>query len=169
MNIFYLDGDAAVAASYHCDQHVRKMIVECGQILAAAADRAKCYEPWMMKVAYRSHPCTIWVADHPNNAFYVGRLALYLREELTKRFPKNKHMEDTVNKAYDTALALIKDGKFTWLGIPVAKAMPDVCKVPGQPVTAYRQYYYYKNAQWVSEGKKPMTWAGSAVFPFKSI
>ncbi len=165
MNIFYLHENPAKAAEFHCDQHVRKMIIECGQILAAAADRAKCHEPWMMKVAYRSHPCTIWVADHSNNACYVGRLALYLGAELTKRFPKGKQMEDTLKKAYDTAHALINNGKFTELGIPVAQAMYDSCKVPGNPVTAYRNYYKQKDIEWSFEGR-PMKWCGKTVCPF---
>lgn len=36
MNIFYLDRDPALAARYHCDKHVIKMILETGQLLSTA-------------------------------------------------------------------------------------------------------------------------------------
>jgi hypothetical protein len=36
MNIFYLDHDPALAAQYHCDKHVVKMILELGQLLSTA-------------------------------------------------------------------------------------------------------------------------------------
>ena len=36
MNIFRLDDDPAVAAYFHCDKHVGKMLIESCQMLAAA-------------------------------------------------------------------------------------------------------------------------------------
>ena len=36
MNIFYLDSDPRIAAKYHCDKHVVKMILESGQMLSTA-------------------------------------------------------------------------------------------------------------------------------------
>ena len=36
MNIFYLHTDTEIAAAYHCDKHVVKMIVEYAQILSTA-------------------------------------------------------------------------------------------------------------------------------------
>lgn len=34
MNIFYLDKDPRIAASYHCDKHVVKMVSETAQLLS---------------------------------------------------------------------------------------------------------------------------------------
>ena len=36
MNIFILDEDPSVAAQYHCDKHVVKMVLETAQMLSAA-------------------------------------------------------------------------------------------------------------------------------------
>ena len=36
MNIFYLDRDAKLAAQYHCDKHVVKMIIEYAQLMSTA-------------------------------------------------------------------------------------------------------------------------------------
>jgi len=36
MNIFYLHKDPDICASYHCDKHVLKMIIEYAQLLSTA-------------------------------------------------------------------------------------------------------------------------------------
>ena len=36
MNIFFLDTDPKTSASYHCDKHVVKMIIESAQLLSTA-------------------------------------------------------------------------------------------------------------------------------------
>ena len=45
MNIFVLDRDPEVAARYHCDKHVCKMILEAGQMLCTAH-----WVAWMKKL-----------------------------------------------------------------------------------------------------------------------
>ena len=39
MNIFLLDKDPKIAAQYHCDKHVVKMILESAQMLCSAYQR----------------------------------------------------------------------------------------------------------------------------------
>lgn len=46
MNIFYLDRDPALAARYHCDKHVVKMILELGQLLSTAHRILTTEETW---------------------------------------------------------------------------------------------------------------------------
>ena len=36
MNIFFIDRDPVLAARYHCDKHVPKMIVEYAQLMSTA-------------------------------------------------------------------------------------------------------------------------------------
>ena len=36
MNIFFIDRDPVLAARYHCDKHVYKMIVEYAQLMSTA-------------------------------------------------------------------------------------------------------------------------------------
>lgn len=36
MNVFYLDRDPVVSAEYHCDAHLRKMLIEYAQMLSTA-------------------------------------------------------------------------------------------------------------------------------------
>ena len=67
MNIFVLDRDPEVAARYHCDKHVCKMILEAGQMLCTAH-----WVAWMKKL------------DIKKSDFKRVR---DLKEELKKRVP----------------------------------------------------------------------------------
>lgn len=75
MNIFYLDEDPIQAASYLCDIHVRKMIVESSQLLANAysVEQLKLapvtQSGKVRKYSYYNHPCSIWVRSSTNH-FY---------------------------------------------------------------------------------------------------
>ncbi len=56
MNIFVLSKNVKKCASYHCDQHVVKMILESAQMLSTVCNlsgRKTEYKP-----AFRNHPCT---------------------------------------------------------------------------------------------------------------
>lgn len=37
MNVFWLDEDPRLAARYHCDQNVNKLLLEAAQVLCTAA------------------------------------------------------------------------------------------------------------------------------------
>lgn len=69
MNIFFLDYNEKLCASYHCDKHVNKMIVEHLQMISVALAHYG-YEPARKKdgtcystKAYKNHPCTLWVKE----------------------------------------------------------------------------------------------------------
>ena len=117
MNIFYLDMDPKVAAEYHCDKHVVKMILEYGQLLSTAhrvldgtpylgssVSEKRNVARWKLPdgredILYRAchaqHPCGIWVRENIEHYRWLYNL-LYL---------------------------------------------PDDVKVPGNPIEAYRNYY----------------------------
>ena len=62
MNIFYLHNDPRIAAKYHCDKHVVKMILESAQMLSTAhriIDKSD--DDILYREAYKNHPSTIWV------------------------------------------------------------------------------------------------------------
>ena len=69
MNVFYLDKDPVLAASYHCDKHCVKMIVESAQLLSTAhrlLDEDDAHSN-LYKVAHKNHPSTIWVRSSLEN------------------------------------------------------------------------------------------------------
>ena len=93
MNIFVLDRDPQVAALYHCNKHVVKMILESIQMLCAAHwlhhlnnegrsikdfKRIKDAQYWLFenipkdlqppwKLTHVRHPCTMWVCENVSN------------------------------------------------------------------------------------------------------
>jgi len=158
MNIFVLDTDPVIAARYHCDQHINKMILESAQILSSAARKWVAYAHLnqFYKPLQLSHPCVMWAMDDLNNCKWLTQLALSLADERLYRFPNLLPHNSTsivVNFINYTVL-----GEYT----PPQKfalAMPERirCAQNLTDVEKYRRYYKAKQLLWASEGKQ-MTW-----------
>lgn len=109
MNIFVLDEDPIVAATYHFDDHVRKMIIESAQMLcmphnmesvpvALGGKQIAPYKSGLPRVtktgkitlgAYVNHPCSKWARDNISNYRWLLQLGLSLCDEFEFRFRKN--------------------------------------------------------------------------------
>lgn len=127
MNIFYLDENPFWAASYQCDKHVVKMILESAQMLSTV--RGGPYKP-----THAKHPCTLWVQDGAENYRWLWRHAVGLCGEYRNRYRKVHACEKVILDLFQPPANLIS--RFT----PPAQAMPEKYKDP-DPVKAYRQYY----------------------------
>jgi hypothetical protein len=110
MNIFFLDADPAIAAAYHCDKHVSKMIVEYAQLLSTAhrmldghasigvsksgrkqmqwAHPIEDFDDLLYKVTHANHPSALWVRESASNYIWLYRLFDELCREYTKRYKK---------------------------------------------------------------------------------
>lgn len=85
MNIFVLDYNPQVAAEYHCDKHVVKMILESAQILCAVHHKnGNSDVPY--KLTHANHPCIIWAGESKQNYLWVTELAEALNDEYIFRF-----------------------------------------------------------------------------------
>ena len=141
MNIFYLDEDPRLAAQYHCDKHVVKMILESAQLLCTAVNVLAGEQVTPYKSTHVNHPCSIWVRDNFDNWNYVHRLMLELELERLIRFKSDKEhksitaMHDAC--LYNKALKYLPAVE----GTTPALAMPDHCKISSDPVECYREYY----------------------------
>lgn len=134
MNIFVLDEDPVLAAQYHCDKHVNKMILESAQMLSTVVGAG--YKP-----THQSHPCTLWVAESRSNAMWLVQLCEALNEEAAKRYSKTvEHKSWTVIKKLFPLLRQLQGKQRT----AFAQAMPETFKKPGDAVEAYRAYYRSK-------------------------
>lgn len=143
MNIFVLDQDITRCAQYHCDRHVTKMILESVQMLCTAL-HSKGYEtPY--KPTHSKHPCVHWVAQSFDNFKWLVELSDALNSEYRFRYDRHR------DHASIAALDQIRDLEFESRGLTqFAQAMPDEYKVPGDAVSAYRQFYHGEKASFAT-------------------
>ena len=134
MNIFILDTNPKIAAQYHLDKHVVKMILETAQLLCSAHwlnGNAAPYE-----LTHKNHPCSIWTRECIENYNWLCILGLELCKEYTYRYEK-------IHKTQEHLIWLYKNK-------PPLKTM-EVCTLPpcampieckqNSVVASYRNYY----------------------------
>jgi len=119
MNTFILDYDPSVAAKFHCNKHVVKMILESAQMLCAAHwtyllksegktisdfKRIRDAQSWAFentpknlqppwKMSHMRHPCTVWTSENISNYSWQLRLCESLLLEYTNRYKKHHKTE----------------------------------------------------------------------------
>lgn len=157
MNIFYLDHDPSIAAVYHCDKHVVKMIIEYCQLLSTAhrlldgevytelSDNGRRIKRWKLsddresilyKASHINHPSAIWVRQSAENYGWLVSLLENLLAEYTHRYGKH-HASERLLWSLKFKPKKIATSKFT----EPPQAMPEYCKIPGNSVAAYQNYY----------------------------
>jgi len=175
MNVFYLDKDPKKCASYHCDEHCVKMIIEYAQIMSTVhrvLDGEEGYKitknnrkvkNWVLKddrekVFYKAsfyhHPCVLWCEKTSSNYKYLYELFCALCDEFKKRYGKT-HLTDTkLRTVLKTIPSNIPHGKFT----EPAKAMPEDCRLD-TALDSYRNYYnVYKSEFATWKNVNPPKW-----------
>lgn len=158
MNIFYLDRNPKIAAEYHCDKHVVKMILESAQLLSTAhriLDGKMAVEPnqngrnmkrWRLDdsrdgvlyiASHVNHPSAIWIRENMDHYRWLYDLMYHLIGEYKYRYEGKYHKcEEMLMPLLDAPYNIpIVD----WTEPP--QAMPDDAKVLGDSVEAYRNYY----------------------------
>jgi hypothetical protein len=154
MNIFFLDQDPQIAAQYHCDKHVVKMILESAQLLYCAHWMT---DPLILpadayKMTHKNHPCCIWVRESRENYMWLAALGWWLCKEYQHRYGAEKTHK--TQKHIEWLLA--NPPEIECYGItPFRQAMPDEYKRP-ESLDAYRVYYIeaktrmlaYTNRSW---------------------
>lgn len=143
MNIFVLDKDPMIAASYHCDRHIVKMIIESCQMLANVftEDELK-HSPKTIigstrKHSYLHHPCSKWVLESFENFEWLLNLAECLCDEYNRRYNKIHFSSKFIKWVRNNKnLVQIPHRGLT----SFAQAMPEKYKNKDE-VVAYRSYY----------------------------
>lgn len=140
MNIFVLDYNPTLAAQYHCDRHVVKMILETAQLLSTAhhvwglRSAAKVYRP-----THVNHPCALWARQTPLNYAWAYSLLKALCTEYTFRYNKT-HKTEALLESLDYHRLF---GDIAPRPNSFVLAMPDECK-RRDAVESYRNYYLTK-------------------------
>lgn len=178
MNIFALDTDPILAAKFHNDRHVVKMVLESAQLLSTAhrlldgqqtiverqtkSGKTRKVKVWKLddsreyalyQATHINHPSAVWARQNRANYRWLFRLFRALLQEYTDRYGK-VHKCDAMLSTLVSPPAAIPAGDVI---TPFALAMPDECKVIGDPVKSYRQYYMVSKrsmAVW-NRGKSP--------------
>ena len=142
MNIFALHPDPSIAAGYHADQHVNKMLLEAVQIASTVAASVAVPAPY--RSTHARHPCTLWAGAAAENMRWLLALADSLRAERRRRWPlcapsRTEAALDTLDRT--ALLSALPQAAPT----PFAQAMPEEFQGP-EPVLAYRAYYRERKA-----------------------
>ena len=155
MNIFILDRDIEKCVRYHCDQHVVKMILESVQLLCTALNKKGFQTPY--KSTHIKHPCVLWVEESHDNFLWLVKFTRALNKEYRYRYRKDQDHKSMA------ALEQIVDYRFESRGLTeFPQAMPDEFKVPGDAVTAYRNFYLGEKMQFAKwTRRKPPKWLSS--------
>lgn len=144
MNIFILDLNIEKCAQYHCDQHIVKMILESTQIACTALNKKGFVTPY--KSTHINHPCILWAGESFANLKWLIKLAKALNREYRFRYQKNQDHKSI------KVLEQVENFEFESSGLTdFPQTMPEIYKVPGDPVLAYRRFYVgekLKFARW---------------------
>jgi len=163
MNIFVLDPNPILAASYHCDQHLHKMVLESAQLLSTAAHihfphlKGHIYAP-----AYQNHPCNIWIRESYSHMAWVCSLAIAL-DSIRQDNGSEEHSSIRVIKA-------IQDNLPPDSPLPeyFAEAMYAHIKIRPDLTTVqkYQRYYQKKSIAWGLTKTGRMSYKGRPVPDF---
>jgi hypothetical protein len=177
MNLFFLDISPKKAASYHCDKHVVKMILETAQLLYSAHWILNKDTDWVLmapfggyKKTHTGHPLSVWVRSSIVNYLYTCSLGLYLCAEYTDRYNRihktQQHLEWLVNNIPKTPSYTDKIDYKTkrFFGKPFVKGMTPIPLCMPEiyftncAVESYRKYYIGDKkgfAKWKHNYKPP--------------
>ena len=160
MNIFAVNNDPFLAARDLPDKLVVKMPTESLQLLTPWAYNAHGFVTlkadgtnYGLK-GFAHHPCAKWLYKGPANVHWLLEHAFGMADEYWQRYNKDhgtllglNQIRDLVYKNHN------KDNSKDHTEF--VQAMPEEFKVPGDPVTAYRNYIngYKGYAEWRYSGK----------------
>lgn len=155
MNLFILDENPRKAAEMHCDRHVVRMILESAQILSTVTGVG--YKP-----THVNHPVVKWAGESIGNAIWTLSYGNKLCWQYYARYGR-AHKSQSVLHEIDDYLGA-PDWDLAAPDTPFTLCMPEECKVDGDAVASYRNYYRLKNQEWTAKGR-PMRWRAPAARP----
>jgi hypothetical protein len=186
MNIFYLNEDPKQCAQEHLDKHVVKMILEYAQLLSTAhrmldgeqyidsssgrkIKRWKLDNPQLEKLLFKAshinHPSAIWCRKNVQNYMWLAELLEETCVEYTHRYGK-------IHSVQASGLMQSLKNNFP-KNLPIGPfseptpAMPDECKIVGNSIQSYKNYYIQKKrlfAKWTN--RQMPTWFADGLNSF---
>lgn len=175
MNIFVLDADPLVAAKYHNDRHVVKMILESAQLLSTAhhmldgqgAKRVR----GILRPSHQNHPCALWARANSGAYQWLHGLMGGLLSEYMARYGRQHVYGYPPKASLYTRLAVEPYDLPKGPAPPFAQAMPLKYRRP-DPVAAYRLYYFYEKSHlacWREPASVPDWWDALGVSEIRRL
>lgn len=151
MNIFVLDKDPEIAATYLLDKHVVKMPLESAQMLCIAYPFGTA--PYKGKM-FKNHPCSVWARTSFENYNWLIKHGVAACKEYSFRYSREHGCLKVIQWCKDNMNLLV----FPTTGLtPFAQAVPEEHK-GSDAVQAYRNYYLKQKAyigKWTKRGPPP--------------
>lgn len=165
MNIFAVNNDPKLAALDLPDKLIVKMPTETLQLLTPWAynELGKYIQKpdgtnYGIK-GFAHHPCSKWLYEHPGNVAWLIAHGFAMCTEYSRRYGGKTHGAfyglNQVRRLFVRNFQGVLPGTHT----EFVQAMPEEFKIPGDPVTAYRNYIngYKGYAEW-RYSEKPDWW-----------
>jgi len=173
VNIFYLDKNPQKCAEMHVDKHCVKMILEYAQLLSTAhrvldgvltdgisqsGRKRKLYvlkdsrDSVLYSATHINHPSAVWCRQSDSNYMWLAELLEECCKEYSYRYGKIHKVESSglMQSLKNIFPKNIPNKPFT----EPTPAMPDECKVPGNSLVSYHNYYNMnKQHLWSWKGK----------------
>jgi len=163
MNIFVLDRSPELAAHYHNDKHVVKMIMESAQILCTVhhtldgTEDARRTVPAILRPTHQNHPVVLWAGASHGNYTWLHELMKHLGNEYRKRYNGQHVYTHTLWGQLTKRPHNMKAKAMS----PFAQCMPEQYR-QNDAVEAYRDYYFFEKyhiAKWKAPSSVPDWWA----------
>ena len=138
MNIFFVHKDPRTSARMLCDKHICKMILESVQMLCTAWSEEEA--PKTCGASHVNHPCSRWARETSGNYNWLSEHVLELSKEYTKRYGKVHAWQGAVDWLHDNNPFVVHNKPCRPMTAK-PQCMPAYCKVDGDPIQAYRNYY----------------------------
>jgi len=164
LNIFYLDSDPALAAKFHVDRHVTKMVTEYAQILSTAhrlidgnqqviqsvsrkTGKTRKKKVWIIdddrdgvlySATHINHPSAKWARASVQHYVWLYRLFDNLHKEYQHRYGSHKIHKTYARLSHHLKTPPLKLADNGWED--PYQAMPDDIQT-GSSLTDYRMYY----------------------------
>jgi hypothetical protein len=155
MNIFILDEDPKIAASYLIDKHIVKMTLETAQILCTVSNLKGFPAPY--KSTHISHPTVKWTSLSSANWNWLCIHGLSISEEYTKRYNKIHKCQSIIEDLHRSTLTIWKDDLHYSQHSGFVQCMPEKYK-QNNAIEAYRSYYR-------GEKKSFAKWKSPSIMP----
>ena len=144
MNIFVLDEDIPIAAKYHCDKHVVKMIIEYAQMLSTAQHELGLHSSIrpddIYKPTHKNHPAAKWARECSENYFWLWKLGVNLCVEYTERYGKIHKTQGVLKRLAFHPNNISHKGNLTPFWSPKGYEYGESLNIK-TAIDAYRQYY----------------------------